>query len=81
MREVVRFVQNARKQAGLNVDDRITLCLKTESKELEQAIQEYKEVISAETLTKGELNNRVEGFKTSVKIDGQELEISLAKAT
>lgn len=49
-REVIRFVQAARKSAGLNVDDRIELALKTDDPDLKQAIADHREVIATETL-------------------------------
>ncbi len=50
MREVIRHVQIARKQAGLNVDDRIRLSLATNDSDLRQAIQEHHEVVASEAL-------------------------------
>ncbi|MEO8863109.1 MAG: isoleucine--tRNA ligase [Candidatus Saccharimonadales bacterium] len=50
MREVVRNIQNLRKQSGLHVDDRISLNLYTEDSELEQAIDEHVDEIKRETL-------------------------------
>lgn len=52
MREVIRAVQNARKQAGLEVDDRIALTLATNDPDTKQAIEEYTETLKAETLAK-----------------------------
>lgn len=83
MREVVRQVQNTRKAAGLNVDDRIMLHLDTHDEELQKAIQEHSETISTETLATsltltGEAS--AEGYQASVKVDGAELAIALAKA-
>lgn len=78
MREVTRQVQNARKSAKLNVDDRIHLGLKTDTAELKQAINEFDSEIKAETLATS-LKQSVDGYRETVKIDGHELEISLTK--
>lgn len=77
MREVVRLVQNARKNAGLNVDDRIVLDLTTEDGELRQAIEEHKDVIATETLTEQWAAN--DGYNETAKVDDAELRISLQK--
>jgi isoleucyl-tRNA synthetase len=83
MREVIRQVQNARKQAGLNVDDRIRLELVTHDAELEQAIDEHTDTIATETLA-SELvlvgSAPADGFATDVNIDGAELAIALRQA-
>lgn len=50
-REIVRLIQQARKEAGLEIGDRITLSLSTKSGELEAGISKYKEFITNETLT------------------------------
>ncbi len=76
-REVIRFVQNARKQAGLNVDDRIVLQLTTTDQELQRAIDEYREVIAAETLTEQWADN--DGHHETANVDGAGLNISLQK--
>ncbi len=74
MREVVRYVQNARKQAGLNVDDRIVLQLTTTDNELQQAIAEHQTVIKAECLASfGDTDQN----STDVKVDSAKLHISL----
>jgi isoleucyl-tRNA synthetase len=78
MREVIRFVQNARKDAGLLVDDRIHLALTTEDTELAEAITTHQDVIMAETLTT-ELKDDITGYQAIVKVEGKELEIALAK--
>lgn len=81
MREIVRHVQNARKKAELNVDDRIELSLETSHKETFQAITEHKATIAAETLAT-QLNTESKPLKYSetVKVEGAELKISLQKA-
>jgi isoleucyl-tRNA synthetase len=79
MREVIRHVQNARKQAGLNVDDRIVLSLATDSADLREAVSEHRETIAAETLAETVAEEK-HSFETVVKIEGAELKISLQKA-
>jgi isoleucyl-tRNA synthetase len=80
MRDVVRQVQNARKQAGLNVDDRIQLVIATEDKELEKAIHEHTETIANETLATSVNKHDVSENQTTMKIEGMELHIALKKA-
>lgn len=79
MREVIRFIQNARKEAGLNVDDRIKLCLTTEDEELASAIDNYVEIIKSEALAVS-LGHENFGVQQVVKIDGKDMELSLEKA-
>lgn len=79
MREVVRHVQNARKQAGLNVDDRITLGLKTTDDELRKAINEHYDVIASETLANG-VSEDAFTYRTTVEIEDASLNLSLEKA-
>ncbi|MBC7581301.1 isoleucine--tRNA ligase [Aeromicrobium sp.] len=79
-REVIRNVQQARKAAGLQVDDRIVLCLTTEALELVQAIKEYAIQIVSETLSTGLVEEQQAQFTSVAKVEGQELRISLSKA-
>jgi isoleucyl-tRNA synthetase len=82
MREVVRHVQAARKQAELNVDDRINLWLGTEDDNLAQAIDEHKAGIATETLAEklSTTNKKDEmQFETIVKVEGSELAIGLER--
>lgn len=81
MREVVRYVQAARKNAGLNVDDRIVLGLATDDSELRRAIDDFTEVIAAETLSKTLVTETgAAGHTELVKVDGRVLEICVKKA-
>lgn len=79
MREVIRHVQNARKKAGLNVDDRINLSLKA-SGMLEHAIKEHEATILEETLAKT-LDEKEYAYSVAVKIEDQMLTLSLEKAS
>ncbi|MDR1197166.1 MAG: class I tRNA ligase family protein [Candidatus Nomurabacteria bacterium] len=77
-REVIRVIQNTRKDAGLNVDDRIIVKITTQNEQLQKAIDEHRETIAAEILaTKFAENN---GYQTTAKIDNIEITIQLKKA-
>lgn len=80
MREIIRHVQAARKGAGLNVDDRINLELKTDNVELQEAIDTYRGVIEQETLATLVQSNSLVN-ETQAKIENTTLNISLAKQT
>ena len=80
MREVIRHVQAARKQAGLNVDDRIALTLSSENDDLRAAMDEHAETIRTETLaTKLCDSDSDTAFTQTVKVEGSDLGICLQK--
>lgn len=79
VREVIRQVQNARKKADLQVDDRIHLSLGTQDKELAHAIEEHTDTIMAETLAKDLSSHKVYEHTAEVMTEGVELIISLQK--
>ena len=79
MREIIRHVQSARKQASLQIDDRIVLSISSDDSEISQAVDAFADVIKSETLAV-ELNSVVnESEKYDVKIEGKLVEISLKK--
>jgi len=81
-RDVVRNVQNLRKEVNLNIEDRIVLSLRSESKEMVAAIDAFRDYIGRETLavelTAGDLPDPA--GRVEVKIDGAALAIALRKA-
>ena len=79
MREVIRYVQAARKSAGLNVDDRIKLSLVTASDDLKSAIVKHQREICDETLATI-LTDEKYGYLETNKVEGSELTVSLEKA-
>ena len=85
MRDAVRQIQNARKQAGLEIDDRIELWLEADSAELRAVFEDkaLTAVIQQETLalTFNEQAAHDDSFVTEVKIEGAPLRISLVKAS
>ena len=81
MREVVRYVQQARKQAGLEVDDRIVLHMASPDPGLSALLANADMVatITQETLaTVGTVT--AASYETSVTVEGNVLAIALAKA-
>lgn len=80
MREVIRNIQSARKKAGLEVDDHISLALLTHENELYEAITEYADTIKTETLTDDfTLESRDYAHLSDCKIEGMELVVGLQK--
>jgi len=80
MRELVRYVQSARKEAGLQVNDRIRLLIASDSDEVQQTVEAFKDVIMAETLTTELGTVPEDAFTTRVKVEGMDVEIALAKS-
>ncbi len=81
-RDVIRQVQDLRKTANLNMEDRITLRLATDSEDLRQAIEAHRRYIANETLVITWASHPLDSecHRVSVKVDGQPLTIELARA-
>ncbi|MCP4251504.1 MAG: isoleucine--tRNA ligase [bacterium] len=81
-RDVVRHVQVARKEAKLELEDRIMLSLTTDSADLRAAITACADYIAAETLATEITDQPIEDptGQSDVKIAGQPLHIELRKA-
>jgi isoleucyl-tRNA synthetase len=77
-REVVRAVQEARKQAGLEVSDRIALALGGDE-ELLAAAREHEAYIAGETLANS-VDYGADGAGEKATIEGRELRIAVSKA-
>ncbi len=79
IRELIRYVQNERKQAGLEVEDRISLLIESDSPEIIDAINLYEKIIKDETLTQelGEVPS--DAHHSSLKIEGLKVDIYLSK--
>jgi isoleucyl-tRNA synthetase len=80
-RDVVRQVQELRKQSGLEMEDRIELYLATPSERLRQAIDTHRVYIAAETLAESWSAQPLDGqaHQVMVKVEGQELSICLRR--
>ena len=60
-REVINRIQGLRRESGLDPDDRISLQMASEDRELKAAVSEFESLIAAETLA------------TNVSVDGADL--------
>jgi isoleucyl-tRNA synthetase len=77
-REVVHAVQNARKAAGLQVEDRIGLALGGDA-ELVEAAREHEAYVAQETLATSVAFNGVEDEATEAMIDGRPLRVAVRR--
>ena len=80
-RDVIRLVQNARKNAGLEVSDFITLSLQTEGDVLEAA-QAHQKTIENEVLASGLSFESPSdaSYSEQIEVEGTPLKISLSRA-
>ena len=79
-RELVRTVQDARKQAGLEVSDRIRLGIEG-TPEVEKALQEYRDYVMAETLAVEWADpGDIEGYRDQRSLEEERWTIALEKA-
>jgi isoleucyl-tRNA synthetase len=79
-RNVIRQIQEARKNADLNMEDRIALYLHGDTPALAAAIATHRDTIAADTLTTQWLTSP-EGAESEVKIEGAGLKIALRKVS
>jgi isoleucyl-tRNA synthetase len=79
MRELVRHIQNLRKNAKLQVDDRIILSVDGEGPLTTKALHKFKEVIMQETLAIEWHEGALEHTQT-VKVEGETAVVNLQKA-
>ncbi len=82
-RDVVRNVQNLRKQAGLEIADRVRLALLTNSDGIRAAIRQCSEYICSETLAIeiGDEPLGADATRSEVDVEGETLAIELTKAS
>jgi len=78
-RDTVRHVQQLRKDADLNIEDRIRLHYATDSTELAAAVEAWRDYVMAETLSVSMEAGSGEGEKKTVRIGDAEITISLAR--
>jgi isoleucyl-tRNA synthetase len=77
-REVVRAVQNHRKDAGLDVSDRVSLSLGGDP-ELLEAAREHEDYVAGEVLANS-VSYDLDGGGESTEVDGRELLVAVQRA-
>jgi isoleucyl-tRNA synthetase len=79
-RELIRAIQEARKDAGLEVTDRIELGVET-SGEPAEALDAHREEIAEETLASELGTEAVDGLRQETEVDGVAIVLSLRRVT
>jgi isoleucyl-tRNA synthetase len=79
-RDFVRFIQDGRKKADFNVEDRIITIWDSADQETIAAINSQKEYIARETLSVEFQNSKPEGeYAETVKLDGKEITFAISR--
>ena len=78
LRELIRELQVARKEAGLNIDDRIVLNIQANCEHMQKLIQDNLSMINEEVLC---VSNEAlqDGFKKQIDVDGEIVNIVIKK--
>ena len=76
-RDIVRKIQKARKEASYEVNDRISISLSSENKNLTKIIEKFWSYIESETLSK--IENNLKGFDLEKEIEELKIKLMLKK--
>jgi len=74
-RELVRAINNARKNSGMTIQDRAIIFYQTDSKDIKEAFKTFGEDIKKDTLA----DDIQSGAGDAVKINGEEVELKVEK--
>lgn len=79
VRDLVRYIQNMRKEAGYRVEDHIRIGLSTQGKMME-AIQDHRDYLTNETLAEELSSNNITGdMSESFTIRGNSVQVTIAR--
>ncbi|MDP3043196.1 MAG: class I tRNA ligase family protein, partial [bacterium] len=76
-RELVRFINGLRKEAGMTIKDRAVIYWQTENKEIKQAIEKYKDEIIKDTLASEMNEGESDNIDLSKKVKVNEMAVWL----
>ncbi|WP_344313583.1 isoleucine--tRNA ligase [Fodinicola feengrottensis] len=80
-KDVVRAVQQARKDAGLDVADRIDLTVEPSNEDVRTAVEAYRDLVTAETLATTLGFGTLSGDVPATEVAGGSVRIAVAKAS
>ena len=78
LRELIREIQVARKEANFNIDDRIVLCFETKSEAMQKIIADNLDTINKEVLAVSNKADRYD-FEKELDFDDDKVVIKMAK--
>ena len=77
-RDLVRTLQVLRKDAGLKVEQRITLSIQTEGKLMQKVLEEFLERITQDTLTEKFVKTPIENdIEKEIEINGEKVTVQI----
>lgn len=77
-REIIRLIQDRRKEMNCNYTDRILVGIATDSEKIQSAIAQFSDYIKGETLTTEFIPHLIPNAEAfSAKIEGEELNVSI----
>lgn len=79
-RDIVRVVQDLRKESGLEVDNHIQLTITSDDAEIQNTLSEFDDYIKQETLADGITSDTKDAHAKEVDIDGKTLMIAITRA-
>ena len=78
LRELIREIQVARKEANFNIDDRIALCFETRSEAMQKIIADNLDTINKEVLAVSNKSDKYD-FEKELDFDDDKVVIKMAK--
>ena len=81
LREIARQISNLRKEARLTINDQVAVYFKTESKELKNMIENFKEELKEKTASKSVMEGEPEKvlIKKQFEINNEKIDLNLSK--
>lgn len=77
-RDVIRIVQQARKDAGFDIADRINLFVESKDDDVAVAVDKFADLIAEQTLAKIH-NDKISGFEAEAKIQNNMVKVIVSK--